>query len=333
MLIARIVVNGVPTFLYDTQITFSTKIHGGYEKASVKGKLSSRINASRIETFYFQELLITDEHRQPLFDGRVMGISNDGFSFEIDAVGYGITATNDLLYQSTSTVQANVSVIMAEILSTIYCPELSSTQLISTNTTQAIRKSDHAEYPFEIATRLCSLSDSANSMWTFGVWEDKKPFYYDVFNGSYRQNWILKDGDNYKIDYSTSGENMRNSIRVVYQDVNNNQQTSAYVTSVQTGYPTRQAEFSLPTAVTVSQATNRLLTQNKQPTASLQIQLIGTIQKKYAGRFPVEYIRAGDFIDISRFKLTAIENTIDLKNVLIVATHFDGTTMTLTPGV
>lgn len=330
-MLARIIANGVPLFLPRANISFSTKIHGGFNTATVKAKMEGRLNNTRIETLYFQKLRISDRMGYVLFEGRIMSVTIGGGNVEIEATGYGISATNDLLYQSTSTTQANVSTIIAEVLGTTYCPELSSTQKISTNTTQAVRFSNHAEYPFEIASRLCSLSDSDGDMWTFGAWEDRIPFYYNVYDTNYRRDWVLKD--NFDISYNTSAENLRNSIRVISTDENGAQETTALSSSVLTGHPTRQAEFTVTKAVSPTQARDRLLTQLKRPQASIQLRIYGTVERKYGGKFPVTHIRAGDFVDISRLKLTSLSNTIDLKSVLVLATNYSNGILTVTPGV
>lgn len=332
-MIAKIVSNDTPIILKHIDISFGTKLHGGYNTATVKAELSGKINNSRLETFYFKELKITDETAETLFSGRIMGVTLDDNFVEIRATGYGISATNDILYQSTSTTQANVSTIIAEVLNTTYCPELSSTQKISSNTTQAVRYSDHAEYPFEIASRLSSLADSGGNMWTFAVWDDRIPSFYSVYSGQYRRDWVIRDDENVNFSYDTSAEDLRNKVRVISMDDDGVPNTSAFTSDVLEGYPTREAEYTVTRAVSPSQVSSMMLSQNRRPKASISISLRGTIQREFGGKFPVEFVRAGDFIDISQLKQTGISNTIDLKNVLVLATEYSNGVLTITPGV
>lgn len=334
-MIARIIANGSPIFLEHTDISFSTKLHGGYETATVRAKLNSRLNSSRIETIYFQRLIITNNSAEILFDGRIMSVNLGKGFIEISASGWGISATMDKIYLSTSVVDTDISVIMAEVLGATYCPDLSTTQFIQTNTNNAVRFSNHAEYPFEVATRLCALSDTNNSMWSFGVWNDKIPFYYDVYNSVFRRDWVLKDTDNLVISYNTSAEELRNSVRVVYLDEANAQQTTAFSTDVQTGHPTRELEASITRSSSAAQANRarvKMRNQLKRPQSSINLRVAGTIHRKFGARFPVEYVKAGDFIDISGIKMVAENNTIDLKNVLVASTYWENGVLTITPG-
>lgn len=335
-MIARIIVNNAPIFLEHTDISFSTKLHGGYETAIVRAKLNSRLNSSRIETIYFQRLIISNSTSEVLFDGRVMNVNLGKGFIEIGASGWGISATMDKLYLSSSVVADDISVIMAEVLGATYCPDLSTAQYIQTNDNNAVRFSNHSEYPFEVATRLCALSDTNTSMWAFGVWNNKIPFYYDVYNTPYRRDWVLKDTDNLIISYNTSAEDVRNSVRVIYLDENNTNKVTTLNTDVQTGHPTRELEASItrsPSTNQANRARNKLLEQLKRPQSSIQLRVTGTIHRKLGARFPVEYVRAGDFIDMSGIKMTAENSTIDLKNILVASTYWENGVLTITPGI
>lgn len=148
-------------------------------------------------------------------------------------------------------------------------------------------------YPGDIASRLAGYGGSAGSLWEWGVWEDRIPYFRQ--RSSAARTWYV---DAASIDLDGSIERLRNSAYAVYRDAGGrNQRTAAGSsgTSIATFGLTRRAAVNVNTTASAQAVYQRDAflndSANPKPRAALTFD---RLFDSGGAQYPLFMLRAGD---------------------------------------
>ena len=333
-------------------LSFRTALHGGFKDCHMLvstdlGRAWSYLKREQSHGHHYRHLSIQDEIGT-VWEGRLtnVGLSISGGAVGLDLQSFGYwSSMRDQYYDASDAGRTDWTVgtlqkasdVIKEMI-TNECPQINGTADIDANghdLTGIDLKGKN--YPMDvIIDKLAPLSDTDFSVWYFGVWEKRKPYWKKRTLSVV--NWYIWMRDIDQLNLVQQGMHLRNSITYA---IGTGTATTFSVDADSTAiYPTREIVISLPAGIS---STSTLLTDAQRKTRderssprqdqSFSIKGhtysagVGTARGTAGGlnEMPKWWVRAGDVIRIQDLVPAGVATGTldDVRTFYILETQYD----------